>query len=278
MIPSTPLTPESLLVIYYLEGKISKDRRIANKNHLGTWEEDGFSFLFFLEPAEKEVNELLAAEKQLVLLDTFTMTYEQWQGGRLEPQQLGSFLICPPWFAPPGEELSHVLTLDPGVVFGNGLHPTTQDCLQAMEIVGMGKTLSTMLDLGTGTGILALAGAALGCRKILAVDFNFLAAQTTRRNVVANGFAERILTINGQAESFTDLPTDLLVANIHYDIMKDIIRTPGFLRQKWFILSGLLKSENEKIEHQLTTMPVHILNKWSRDGTWHTILGITDGQ
>lgn len=273
--PNTSLTPDSLLYIYYLEGKISKDRRIVNKNYLGTWEEDGFSFLFFLEPALHDVNTLLAADDHLLLIDTFEMTYEQWQGGKLEPQQLGSFLICPPWFTPPEGEPSHVLTLDPGVVFGNGLHPTTQDCLQAIEIAGMGKTLTTMIDLGTGTGILALAAASLGCRKVLAVDFNFLATQTAQRNVVANGFESTIVTINGQVEPFTAWPSDLLVANIHYDVMKDIISTSGFLRQKWFILSGLLKSETEKIERQLAALPVHILNKWSRDGTWNTILGIT---
>ncbi|MDJ0623031.1 MAG: 50S ribosomal protein L11 methyltransferase [Desulfocapsaceae bacterium] len=272
---NTPLTPDSLLYIYYLEGKISKDRRIVNKNYLGTWEEDGFSFLFFLKPASEDVNDLLAADEHLQLLDTFEMTYEQWQGGKLEPQQLGSFLVCPPWFSPPEGEPSQVITLDPGVVFGNGLHPTTRDCLQAIEIVGMNKTLSSMLDLGTGTGILALAAASLGCQKVLAVDFNYLAAQTAQRNVVANGFENKIVTINGQAEPFTALPCDLLVANIHYDIMKDIISSSGFLRQKWFILSGLLKSETEKIERQLAAMPVHILNKWTRDGTWHTILGIT---
>lgn len=275
MTPNIFLTPDSLLHIYYLQGKISKDRQIVNQNYMGNWEEDGFSFLFFLESSPEEIDKLIAEEKHLVLLDTFEMTYEQWQGGRLEPQQLGSFLICPPWFTPPEGEPSHVLSLDPGVVFGNGLHPTTQDCLQAMEIVGMGNTFSTMIDLGTGTGILALAGAALGFKKILAVDFNYLAAQTTHRNVIANGFENRILAINGQAESFTALPSDLLVANIHYDIMEDIIRTPGFLQQKWFILSGLLKSETEKIEDQLATMPVHLLKKWSRDGSWYTLLGIT---
>lgn len=274
MHPTIP-SADTLLYIYYLEGRISKDKEIVNKNYLGTWEEDGFSFVFFTQPAGAIIDVLVAHSDKLTLLDTYKMTYEQWQGGKLEPLQIGSFLICPPWFSPPAEEPSTTLTLDPGVVFGNGLHPTTRDCLQAIDIACAGQKVSTMLDLGTGTGILALAAAARGCRRVLAVDFNFLAARTTRRNCLLNDFGDTILAVQGQAEPFTAVGSDLLVANIHYDIMKDIIASPGFLLQKFFILSGLLTSEAAKVEDHLATLPVHILKKWSRDHTWHTIFGIT---
>jgi ribosomal protein L11 methyltransferase len=270
-----PLTPDSLLYIYYCKGRISKDTTIVNRNYLGTWEEDGFSFVFFRENSTDTINEIIGNTPELALLDTFEMTYEQWQGGKLEPLQIGRFLICPPWFAAPAEDPSIVLTLDPGVVFGNGLHPTTRDCLQAIEIVSMGGKIKTMLDLGTGTGILALAGVGLGCTKAIAVDFNLLAAQTTWKNIRLNNLEKNIVAINGQAQPFTSIPADLLVANIHYDVMKDIIRSEGFLRQKWFILSGLLKTEIQKVEEFLATQPVHVLQKWSQDSTWHTLLGIT---
>jgi ribosomal protein L11 methyltransferase len=270
-----PLSPDSLLYIYYCEGRISKDTTIVNRNYLGTWEEDGFSFLFFREKCPEVLKELTANTPGLTLLDTFEMTYEQWQGGKLEPLQIGRFLICPPSFVAPKEDPSIAITLDPGVVFGNGLHPTTRDCLQAIEIVSMGGNIKTMLDLGTGTGILALAAVALGCSNAIAVDFNFLAAQTTQNNIRLNHHEENIIAINGQAQPFTAISADLLVANIHYDVMKDIIRTKGFLQQKWFILSGLLRTETKMVEDYLASQPVHILQKWSHDGTWHTLLGIT---
>lgn len=274
MHPTIPAA-DTLLYIYYFEGRISKDEEIVNKNYLGTWEEDGFSFVFFTQPVEAVIDSLVAGNDDLTLLDTYMMTYEQWQGGTLEPIQIGGFLISPPWFSPPAEEPSTTLTLDPGVVFGNGLHPTTRDCLQAIDIACGGRKVSTMLDLGTGTGILALAAAARGCSRVLAVDFNFLAARTAQRNSLLNGFEDTILAVQGQAEPFTAVVSDLLVANIHYDIMKDIITSPGFLQQKFFILSGLLTSEAAKVEDHLATLPVHILKKWSLDHTWHTILGIT---
>jgi ribosomal protein L11 methyltransferase len=269
------LKPDSTLYIYYLEGRIAKDEKIVNKNYIGNWEEDEFSFLFFLQPAREMVERLIETSSDLTLLDTYEMTYEQWQGGSIGPSQVGAFLLTPPWFTPPPEEPSIVITLDPGVVFGNGLHPTTRDCLQAIEIACAGQKVKTMLDLGTGTGVLALAAAKMGCKKGLAVDFNFLAAQTASNNVRLNGLKDNILVVNGQAESFTDISTDLLIANIHYDIMKGIIRSDGFLKQKWFVLSGLLASEAEKVRSYLADQPVHILQKWNQNGVWHTFLGIT---
>lgn len=272
---SAKLTPESLLHIYYLNGRIAKETKIVNQNYLGTWEEDEFSFVFFLQPSTDTIDALIEGQSDLVLLDTYEMTYEQWQGGTVEPRQIGGFLLTPPWFTPPQGEPSTILTLDPGVVFGNGLHPTTRDCLLAIEIACAGGKVDTMLDLGTGTGVLALAAVKRGCNLAVAVDFNYLACQTAQNNVRLNGLENHIVVINSQAEMFTAIPTDLLVANIHYDIMKDIIRSDGFLKQKWFVLSGLLTSEAGKVEEHLAGLPVLILRRWNREGTWHTILGIT---
>jgi ribosomal protein L11 methyltransferase len=132
-----------------------------------------------------------------------------------------------------------------------------------------------MLDLGCGTGILALAAAKLGCPKCLAVDFNHLAARTTRTNVSLNNLDDTILVVNGRAEELLCRPSDLLVANIHYAVMKELVQSEGFLRQKWFVLSGLLNSEAEKIKGHLRTLPVLLLKHWHQSGVWNTFLGIT---
>jgi ribosomal protein L11 methyltransferase len=132
-----------------------------------------------------------------------------------------------------------------------------------------------MLDLGTGSGILALAAVKLGCDKALAVDFNYLAARTARTNTLLNDLENNICVIQGRAEDYTVYPSDLLVANIHFEVMKKLIRTPGFLSQKWFLLSGLLKSEAKEVLNYLTSQPVIIIKIWDQNGTWTTILGIT---
>lgn len=269
------LLPDSILYIYYIEGKIPPQQSFPSDIFLGNWEEDGFSFLFFRDPAGELVAEVIQANPTLHLLDTYEMTYEQWQGGKIEPIRIGRFLLTPPWVETPSEPDMSTIILDPGVVFGNGTHPTTMDCLEAIDLICTGKKVQTMLDLGTGTGILALAATKLGCRKALAVDFNYLAARTARTNVQLNDMNDHILVIQGRAEDYTVFPSDLLVANIHYDVMKKIVRSPGFLHQKWFLLSGLLRSEAKEMAEFLSRQPVIIVKRWNQDGIWTTFLGIT---
>jgi len=201
------------------------------------------------------------------------MTYAEWQGGRIEPVRIGRFLLRPPWIEAASEKDAIDIILDPGVVFGTGTHPTTADCLKAIDRVCALERIEHMLDLGTGTGVLALAAAKLGCGRALAVDFNYLAAVTTLENVRHNHMGAHILVVNGRAEHHLDYPADLLVANIHYDVMQHLVRDPGFLEKPWFILSGMLRSDAKRICDYLANRPVTILDRWSRDGVWHTILG-----
>ncbi len=275
MHPAPLLRPDTLLFIYYIEGIVPALHPISAENFIGNWIEDDFSFLFFTKPATDHVLEILADFPELKLLDQYEMTYAEWQGGIIEPLRIGRFLLNPTWIKASPSAGDVAITLDSGVVFGNGTHPTTQACLEAIDIACAGNKVKTMLDLGSGTGILALAAAKLGCEKIIAVDYNYLATRTARLNVSLNNLDDQILVVNGRAEEHTGIATDLLVANIHYDVMKDLVRTEGFLKQKWFILSGLLRSEAEKIMEFLHTQPVLILKRWNQDDIWHTILGIT---
>jgi ribosomal protein L11 methyltransferase len=273
--PLRRFLPDSPLYIYYIQGKFPAHQKFPSPDFLGNWEEEGFSFLFFSRPAQSLVEDIIRINPPTQLLDTFEMTYEQWQGGKIEPTEIGQFLFTPPWIEPSRESDKKNIILDPGVVFGNGTHPTTQDCLEAISIVCSGKKVHSMLDLGTGSGILALAAIKLGCKKALAVDFNYLAARTARINTLLNNMENDICVIQGRAEDYTVYPSDLLVANIHFEVMKKIIRTPGFLRQKWFLLSGLLQSEAKEVSDHLSTLPVIIIKRWNTNGIWTTILGIT---
>ncbi|WP_457577762.1 50S ribosomal protein L11 methyltransferase [Desulfomarina sp.] len=269
------LRPDTVLSIYYIEGIVPRSARLKMETFIGNWVEDDFSFLFFTAPARKEVEKICDNLPGLKLLDEFEMTYEQWQGGTIEPVRIGRFLLNPPWIKATPAENEIALTIDSGVVFGNGTHPTTRACLEAIDIACTGGKVQTMLDLGCGTGILALAAGRLGCSKAIAVDYNLLACKTALSNVHLNDLRKNIVVVNGRAEQFTARATDLLVANIHYEVMKKVIRTDGFLRQKWFVLSGLLRSEEKKVSAYLATRPVLIVKRWSEDNIWHTMLGIT---
>jgi ribosomal protein L11 methyltransferase len=264
------------LYIYYIEGRVHPEKEFLNHHFIGNWEEDGFSFLFFSEPADGLVLKFIENYRNLKLLDQYHMSYEEWQGGKVSSLRIGSFLIIPPWetgnesFIEPGKIK---ILLDPGVVFGNGLHPTTQDCIEALELLFRNEPIESAMDLGCGTGILALVAGKLGCRRCFAMDFNLLASQTANKNVKLNGMTHNILVAQARAENFVDLPTNLLMANIHYDVMKKLLDSEGFFKHKWFILSGLLRSQAGLIAERLKRPGVKILKKWERDGIWHTFWG-----
>lgn len=269
--------PLPKLFIYYLAGHPEMSGMDDSAHFIGCWPEDDFSFLFFSRPAPAEIDRLLAQQPALKLLDEYRFTLAEWHGGVLEPFTVGSFRVSPPWCDPPREcTAKHHLLLDPGVVFGAGNHPTTQSCLTALELAMHDSGgAQKVLDLGTGTGLLALAAAQLGARRVLAVDFNLLAVRTAHRNIALNGLQQRILAVQGRAEDFVDGLSDLLIANIHFDVLQRLIQTSAFYRKKRFILSGLMRSEARKTADLLSRAPATILHEWTPDGIWHTFYGKT---
>jgi len=268
--------PYEQLYIYYLEGRTDQLPPLLDQESgfIGNWEEEGFSFLFFSSPSDDHVETIVSLNPGLKLLDRYEMTCEEWHGDRIESYTSGSLCISPPWKIPfvNKKGIKHIL-LDPGVVFGTGRHQTTEDCLAYIEYLCQHEAVDTVMDIGTGTGLLAMAAAALGCKRIVALDFNLLAVRTTLNNVRLNLFENRILPIQARGQDFIDMPADLVVANIHYDVMKDLIETRGFLEKPWFILSGLLKTETENVIASLAEKPVTIVEHSCPDGVWNTILG-----
>jgi ribosomal protein L11 methyltransferase len=261
------------LHIYVVQGVVRPEEE-ADLGHefLGTWVEDETSFLFFPVPSRAKVDSLVKARPELSLLEEHHFSYEEWQGTRLEPARIGEFVIMPPWNREgPGEGEVEII-LDPGVVFGTGLHPTTRDCLRAMAYVHGKAAFETMLDLGTGTGILAVAAARLGAKKVLAVDLNPLCVKTARRNVRLNGVEAVVEVLEARAEDFTEKPADLVVANIHYEVLKDLVEKERFREKPWLILSGLMRSQGRDIKARLERCGLSIVREWDGEGTWTTLL------
>ena len=172
---------------------------------LGTGSRKTPAFLFFGEPSEGIVSELLKGRSDLQLLENYHFSYEQWQGAFSEPIKIDRFLIVPPWLDAvegPGETK---ILLDPGLVFGTGLHASTRDSLKALSYVHSRFPIEKVIDLGTGTGVLALASALLGAQQVLAVDLNPLCVKTARKNVQWNHLESRIEVKEGRAEDFAEL-------------------------------------------------------------------------
>lgn len=186
-----------------------------------------------------------------VPLSTFPVGQEDWAENwkqHFPAVRIGRQLVIrPSWeelTARPGDV---ILTLDPGMAFGTGTHGTTRLCLEA--IAGLYEAATgplRVLDVGTGSGILAMAAAALGARRVLACDIDEQSCRTARDNVELNQLQQRV--------EITDAPLpqlegnfDLVVANI---LAEENVRLAGELVSRvaaggWLILSGILQERED---------------------------------
>jgi ribosomal protein L11 methyltransferase len=266
--------PDDLLTIYELEGTAADAENFFGEHFLAYWREGDSSFLFFSEPQEALLKSFLQVRSHLKWVRTHTMPYRDWQGGGLDFLRVGKLIICPPWMEAPGEEDKISFRVDPGVVFGSGQHPTTRDSLQALlRVYEQEKPPETVLDLGTGTGILSLAAVFLGARKVLAIDWNPACVQSAQKNVALNQLQSFIEVQEGRAEDYIRHPADLLLANLHFAVIQEVIRDKAFFEKKWIILSGLLRSECLEVKYRLKSSPFEILQEWDAEFTWFTLLG-----
>lgn len=278
--------PYEHIYVYNIQGEVSEElERGLGESYIGNWEEDDSSFLFFSENSEEIISELLKKDAGIILLDDYHFSYEEWRGGEVGIMRIGPVVITPPWRERDEKTGETGILLDPGVVFGTGLHPTTRDCLKALLHVRGISPFQRVLDIGTGTGILAISAAALGAREVLALDLNPLAVKTAWKNVKLNGFHGIIDVVHGKAENFIHHAADLITANIHYDVVKNLFEQEKFLKNDWFIVSGLMRTQASEFREVIKNRGLEIIREWDHEMTWYTFLlkyavtaGLTVGQ
>ena len=225
------MIPYETLYIYEICGEIQGSRNFFKEDFIGCWNEEGSSFLFFLSPMMKQV-EAFADQRGLSLLTRNILDYKAWQAGEeLRPFNIGNLVFSPPWENVVVGKEETLVHIDPCVVFGTGYHPTTRSCLRALWEIYQKERPGRMLDLGTGSGILALAAAKWGAKRVLAIDCNELAVETALRNVSSNGELERIEVRQGKAEDFVDEEADLVCANLHLRVIESLLRKEAFFKR-----------------------------------------------
>jgi ribosomal protein L11 methyltransferase len=265
--------PYSDLYIYLVDGRVrAEDETEFGEIFLGNWVEGERSFLFFSSPASDQVSRVLAKSPELTIVDDYHFSYDQWQGCGLDPFTVEDFLIIPPWENPPDTAGKTKILLDPGVVFGTGLHPTTKDCLCIMALLRRTFQFKRALDIGTGTGILALAAVRLGAAKVIAIDLNPLSVKTARRNVALNNLDDHIRVIEGKAEKVLVEPADLIIANIQYDVIVELMTHKALWSKPWVILSGLMRTQARNVKAEIEKMGMELIHERDQDMTWYTML------
>jgi len=145
------------------------------------------------------------------------------------------------------------ISISGDLAFGSGLHPTTRMCLDLLiKAHNMLPAMEYVLDLGTGTGILALSTVKLGACRVLAVDVDFRACQECRENIARNRYDHRVFAVHGSVDCVKG-PFDLVMANIVssvlYELVQDLVwvTRPGGL----VILSGFFPRNKKEIFYKL---------------------------
>jgi ribosomal protein L11 methyltransferase len=195
-----------------------------------------------------------------------------------KPECIGRVVIKPSWenYQPKSDEI--IIELDPGMAFGTGTHPTTRLCIQLLQEI-VQPDLS-MLDIGTGSGILALVAAKLGAKRVVATDIDPLAVQTALKNVIKNQVGERVCITEG---NLFELPMvekfDFVVANIIANTILamipnlDEILKPGGC----FLASGIIEERQKEVE-ELLLKHGYLIRKTTSEEGWVAILAcLTSG-
>ena len=164
-----------------------------------------------------------------------------------------TLIIKPSWEATEpiqgqGQDTKVVIEIDPGLAFGTGHHASTQLALLLLEELFRKKAhgLARILDVGTGSGILAMACRLFGAKEVMAIDNDPDAVETAKQNVARNHLEDRI-SVSGREISLLKNGFDLIVANITHDILTDLAKhLAGLINPRGFlVLSGILKGDQE---------------------------------
>ncbi|QCR32936.1 50S ribosomal protein L11 methyltransferase [Lysinibacillus sp. SGAir0095] len=162
------------------------------------------------------------------------------------------FTIVPTWeeYTPVNtDEL--IIELDPGMAFGTGTHPTTVMCLQALEKVV--KEGNSVVDVGTGSGVLAIAASMLGAEKVHALDLDAVAVKSAFENIVHNKVQHIAKVHQGNLLDTVTEPADVVVANILAEIIMTFtddafsIVKPGGL----YVTSGIINAKKDDVKKAL---------------------------
>ena len=180
-------------------------------------------------------------------------------------------VIRPTWRRHRRQPDDVVLALDPGMAFGTGLHPTTRLCLAALEELadrGMTGGSSRLLDVGCGSGILAIAAGLLGAGTVLAVDVDPIAVEATRTNVARNRL-DRVVTTREGSVPTGEGPFDLVLANLIAGLLVTLAEplvdelAPGGA----LLASGIFHDRERDVAQAFAGRGLRVVKRWA-EGDW----------
>jgi len=185
-------------------------------------------------------------------------------------------VITPPWEKPRVSNDQMVLHIDPGRAFGTGHHPTTRMMLRFLEkYIRSGMRV---LDVGTGTGVLAIAAARMGAARVIALDIDGGALENARRNLRLNGVQGRVSLIYGDVGAVKG-KFDLILANLDRRIIVEILPSIATLLAPGgrVVFSGILTRECKMISERCAQLHLEAIEKAGEEGWVCLVVGLIGG-
>jgi ribosomal protein L11 methyltransferase len=200
---------------------------------------------------------------------------ESWKR-HFKPLEISSrLLVIPSWSKQKPRPGQAVVVLDPGLSFGTGHHPTTAFCLEQIACLRNGRARQSLLDIGSGSGILSIGAAKLGYSPVVAFDFDRDAVRVAKENAKANGVRLQL-----SQQDLTELPErspkrfDVVCANLIYDLLiQERLKIINRLAPRGtLVLAGILKEQFPKVERAFEGMAFRLVasrsgKEW-RSGTF----------
>jgi ribosomal protein L11 methyltransferase len=245
---------------------------IDDPDLIGTWIEDHTAILFF-HREKKELVQNICNRSNAKIIYEANLNYQDWEAGLdITTFSVPPLVVAPLWeldqLAPGDNEIA--IKLDPSVIFGSGFHASTRLCLQTLcDVIGSGMdTISSMVDLGTGTGLLSLGAAKLGVEDIRSYDNNPFACSVAQKNVKLNGCEGQITVQEADLRAaLPDTNVDLVVANLYKGLLLDFFKNPDFWHAKYYIISGFIPSMEEELLAALPIGQIKLLERRKKE-TW----------
>lgn len=262
----------------YVDEKLSEEKKSAETN-VTIYVEDSAEGAELLAQVDAGLAALRARDTEHAfgrcVSELTSLRREDWENNwkqYFKPFPVGErFIIKPSWETCENPEGRTILEIDPSSSFGTGSHNTTQLCI--CELEGLVKVGDRLLDMGCGSGILAVAAHLLGAEDITAVDIDPNAIRIAQENAEKNGFALRAyagdVTSDAELDETIGAEYDVIVANIVADVimgMREILRDK-LKEDGTLIVSGIIAPRADEVQESLTQAGL-ILRKREQSGDW----------
>lgn len=185
----------------------------------------------------------------------------------------GRFVVAPPWLATTRADGEFTILIDPAMAFGTGEHPTTRGVLRLMpSVVSPGDRVA---DLGSGSAVLAIGAAMLGASRVAAIEIDADAIGNAEENVRANGVAERVVVIEGDAETLLPhvAPVRVVLANIISSVLISLLPAirSSLEADGVAVFSGILRDERDEFVSALAHEGWRVEREDSEDAWWTAV-------